>query len=137
VTRVVQQNILRLEITVDHIESVQVFQCKKEFRRIESRSGLVELALSLEVVEEFSAIHKCQHEVEFLSRLERKFEGYDERAVDLGEYGALGERVCDFAARHDVRFAEGLERVDTECVALADLHDLRESQHRHETKAKK
>ena len=45
------------------------------------------------MVEELTAVDEGQNEVELLRGLEGKLEGHDERVVDLGEDGPLGEGV--------------------------------------------
>ncbi|KAI3482758.1 hypothetical protein L1887_54514 [Cichorium endivia] len=76
------------------------------------------------MVEELTAVDKRQHEVQLVRTLEREFERHDERIVDLRQHGALGQRVRHLGARHNVRLADGLERVDARRVALAHLHHL-------------
>jgi hypothetical protein len=122
--RIIKQNILWLEITVNDIEAVQVLEREEQLCGVKPGSDLVELAFPLEVVEQLSTVDKGQDEVELFGRLEGELEGNDERAVDLGEDGALGEGVGDLAPGDDVCFADGLEGIDSEGVALAYLHNL-------------
>lgn len=63
-------------------------------------------------MEELTAIHKRQYEVELLGRLEGELERDDEGIVDLGKYGSFCECMCDLRTRDDVSFANSLERVD-------------------------
>lgn len=63
------------------------------------------------MVEELSAINESQDKVEFLRRLEREFQGDNERVVDLGEYRSLSKCVCDFGSGNDVGFADGFQGV--------------------------
>ena len=55
-TSVVKQDVLRLEIPIDDVESMKVLECTEELCRIESTPVLVKLAFSLEVIEEFSTV---------------------------------------------------------------------------------
>lgn len=48
----VQQDVLRLQISVDDVEGVEVAQRAGDLRRVEPGSGLQEAALSLKVVEQ-------------------------------------------------------------------------------------
>ncbi len=118
---------LRLEITVDHVEAVQMFECAEQLGSIESRPLLVESTFTLKMVEELASVDEGKDEVELVWALEGEFERYDERIVDLGEDGSLGEGVRDFGTRDNVRFADGLESVDTRCVSLSHLHDFAET----------
>jgi hypothetical protein len=76
------------------------------------------------VVEQLSTIDESEYQVQLFSRLERKLEGDNEWTVDFGEYGPFGQGMGDFGSRDDVGFPNGLEGVDSECVAFTYLHDL-------------
>ena len=125
----------------------------EELGRIKPTSTLIELALTLQVVEQFPAIHcaarqinggellcyaftqsphrgaltKRHNEIQLVGCLERELERHDERVVDEREHGAFGEDMRDLAgAGCDVGLTDGLERVYALRVLLADLHDLAE-----------
>lgn len=68
-TRVVEQNVFRLEISVDNVESMQTLEGAKKFGCVESGSIDIEPLLSLKMVEQFSPIHKRKNKVEFFRRL--------------------------------------------------------------------
>ena len=68
-TRVIQQDIFGLEISVDHVESMQTFEGAKKFGCVEAGSINIEPLLSLKMVEQFSPIHKRKNKVEFFRRL--------------------------------------------------------------------
>ena len=68
-----------------------------------------------------------QDKVQFGRGLEAELERDDERIVHLSQDCPLGQRMCDLIAGCDVGFANGLERVDSRCVPLSDLHDLAET----------
>ena len=115
-----------MSIPVDHVELVKMLERAQELGRVEPTPLFVEPALALQVVEQLATVDKREDEVELLGILERKLERYDERVVDLREHCSFGEGVRHFGSRHDVRFADRLERVDSARVLLAHLHDLRE-----------
>lgn len=70
VSSVVEENILGLEIAVDHVEAVKVLQSEQKLGSIEARAGLVELALALQVVEQLSSVDEREDQVQLLLRLE-------------------------------------------------------------------
>ena len=113
-------------IPVDDVELMQVLERAQQLGGIEPAALLVEPTLALQVVKELSAIDEGEDEVEFLGVLERELERDDERVVDLGEDGALGEGVRHLGPRDNVRLADRLERVDPPRVLLAHLHHLAE-----------
>ena len=56
---IVQQDVLGLEVAVDHVELVQVFESQQKLCAVEARPHLVEPLFSLEVVEELSAVDEA------------------------------------------------------------------------------
>jgi hypothetical protein len=96
VTGVIDQNVFRLQITIDNLEAVQALQSAKQFGCVEARSVDIKSLLPLEVMEELSAIHKGQYQVQLLRRLERELEGHDEWIIDLRKHGSFGESVGNF-----------------------------------------
>jgi hypothetical protein len=53
---IVQQNVLGFQITIHDVKPMQMLEGAEELRGVEATPVLVEFALSLEVVEEFSAV---------------------------------------------------------------------------------
>ena len=51
-TIAIYQNILRLQIPIQYLFAVQVFDCREDLRRVEKNLSLSESALFLQVVEE-------------------------------------------------------------------------------------
>lgn len=123
-TGIVKKDVLGLEVTVDDLESMQTLERTQQLRSIESSAVDVEALLSLQMVEQFPAVHKCQNKVKLFGRLERELQGNDERIVDLGQHRSLGESMCDFGSRDDVSLSDGLEGVDSASILLHDLHDF-------------
>jgi hypothetical protein len=103
---------------------MQMLQSAQQLGRIKPTPQLVELALSLQMVEQLSPVDERQNQIQLFGRLERKLEGYDERVVDLSEYGAFCQGVGDFGSSDNVRFSNRLEGVDSESVSFTNLHDL-------------
>jgi len=68
---------------------MQMLQCTEKLGSVESTSQLVELALSLEMMEQLSTVDEGQHQVQLLWRLERELEGHNERVIDLGQHGTF------------------------------------------------
>jgi hypothetical protein len=96
VTSVIDQNVFGLQITIDNLEAVQALQSAEQFRCVEARSVDIKSLLPLKVMEELSTVHKGQHQVQLLGRLERELEGHDEWIVDLRKHGSFGKRVGNF-----------------------------------------
>jgi hypothetical protein len=62
--RVVEKNVLGLQVTVNDVEAVQTLQCAKQLGSIESRTVDVEALLFLQVVEQLASVDECQNQVE-------------------------------------------------------------------------
>jgi hypothetical protein len=56
VTRVVQQNVFRLQVSIDDVELVQMVQGAKQLGRVEPRAIFGEPAFALQVVEELATV---------------------------------------------------------------------------------
>lgn len=63
--RIVKEDIFWLQITVNHIETVQALESAKELGRVESCSIDIKALFSLKVMEELSTVDERQDEVEF------------------------------------------------------------------------
>ena len=97
---------------------MKTFESTQEFGRVESSAIDVESLLLLQVMEQLAPVDKGQHEVEFLRRLEGKFQGDDEGVVDLSEHGTLGQGMRHLRTRDDMGLSDGLEGVDSAGVTL-------------------
>lgn len=124
VAGIIEKNIFGFQVTVDDLESMQAFERTQQLRSIEPSTVYVEALLSLQVMEQLSAVYKSQNKVKLLGRLERELQGNDERIVDLGQHRSLSESMCDLRPRDDVSFSNGLEGVDPASILLHDLHDF-------------
>lgn len=118
VPRVVEQNVLGLQVAVDDVESMQAFQSAKQFRRVKSRPIDVKSLLSLKMMEEFATIDESENEVKLFRRLEGKLERNDEGIVDLSKNRAFGQSVCDFGSRDNMGLADGFESIDSMRVSF-------------------
>lgn len=67
--RVIEQNIFRLEISVNNVESMQTFEGAKKFGGVESGSIDIKPLFSLKMVEQFSPVDKRKNKIEFLRGL--------------------------------------------------------------------
>lgn len=72
VARVIKENVLRFQVAVDDVESMQTFQSTKQLSCVESRSVDVETLLFLQVVKQLASVDERQNQVELLGRLERE-----------------------------------------------------------------
>ena len=122
---IIQQDILRLQVSINDIEPVKVFQRAKQLRGVEPAPVLVKLSFPLQMVEELSAIHETHHEVQFVGGLEGKFQGDDEWVVHQSENGPLSKDVRNLSgSRGDISFSNRLESVYPLGVFLPHLHHL-------------
>lgn len=60
---IIQKNVFRLEISIDHVESMQTFEGAKKLGCVESRSVNIESLFSLKMMEQFSAVDESQDKV--------------------------------------------------------------------------
>lgn len=98
----------------------------------------------LQVMEQLPSIHESKHQmserklwsngsnvrkdqVQLLLGLEAELQGSNERAIHPSKHEALSKGMRNLVAVHNVRFADGLQRVNALRVALADLHHLAEA----------
>lgn len=79
----VQQNIGRLQVTIDNEPSVHMLETKQHFRRVESHLLLGEDAMLRKVIVQISAVHQIQQETQFLWSLKRVRHAHNERTALL------------------------------------------------------
>lgn len=115
---VIEKNVLRLKISVDNLEAVQTLESAQQLCGVETGSVDIKPLFPLQMVEQLSAVHKRQYEVQLLGRLEREFQRNNKRIVDLRKNRPLGKRVCDFRSRDNVSLANCLEGVDPTSILL-------------------
>lgn len=115
---VIKKNVLRLKISVDNLEAVQTLESAQQLCGVETGSVDIKSLLPLQMVEQLSAVHKRQHEVQLLGRLEREFQRNNKRIVDLRKNRPLGKSVCDFRSRNNVSLAKCLKGVDPTSILL-------------------
>lgn len=142
-----QQHILRLEVAggekrgeelpVDDAHLVEVLQRQRDFRGVEARSILAELASLAQVVKEFAAGAVVQNEVQlvFLGVREEKdedgLEGVlhadDEWMIDLAEDVPFGLRVFDLVLLLDHCLIQHLHGVNLTLTVFSNLEHLSET----------
>lgn len=136
---------IRRDVPVYNVETVQVLERTKQFGSVETTSVFVKLALSLQVIEQFTTVYYCDvrgqippaevyihtkrhDQIQFIWCLERKFQRHDERVVYECQYGSFSQDMRDFSrSRSDIGFSNGLESVYTLCILLSNLHNLSET----------
>jgi hypothetical protein len=64
VSSVVEKNILRLQVAVDDVETMQAFQSAQELSGVETSTIDVESLLLLQMMEQLATIDESQHKVE-------------------------------------------------------------------------
>mmetsp|Transcript_8424 Transcript_8424/g.21282 ORF Transcript_8424/g.21282 Transcript_8424/m.21282 type:complete len:302 (-) Transcript_8424:847-1752(-) len=79
----IEENVLRLEVTIHDVERMQMRQSKSDFGSVEPNAFLTEFALLLEMEEEFTTVHVVKNHVEFVLGLEGVVEVYNERMLNL------------------------------------------------------
>ncbi len=132
VALVVEQNVLGLEISINNVKTVKAFQGTENLGDIEARSADIKATFVGEMVEELAPVHKREHEVQLLRRLERKLQRHNKGVVDLGEDGPLRQGMRDFGERYDLGFADDLDCVDAVGILFPYLHDLAKAASAHE-----
>eukprot|EP00042_Codosiga_hollandica_P054914 m.755144 g.755144 ORF g.755144 m.755144 type:complete len:424 (+) comp59009_c0_seq1:1115-2386(+) len=88
----VEHDVVELEITVDHTALVQEQQCTDDFGRIEARARLIELAGTLDLEHQITAVHVLHHKVETVGCLEAR--------VQLRQEGMLAGQLENALFRH-------------------------------------
>lgn len=121
---VIEKNVLRLEISVDNLEAVQTLESAQQLCGVETGSVDIKSLLPLQMVEQLSAVHKRQHEVQLFRRLERELQRNNKWVVDLCKDRSLGKCVCDFRSRDNVSLANRLEGVDPTGILLPVIPQL-------------
>lgn len=124
-TSIIEENILGLEVTVDDLEAMQAFKRTQQLCSIEPGAVDVKSLFSLQVVEQLSTVDECENKVQLLRRLEREFQGNDERIVDLCQHGSLCKGVRDFGSGNNVSLANCLQGVDSAGIFLPVLFKSR------------
>jgi len=66
VSAVVEKDVLRLEVTINYLESVQAFQGTEQLCSVETRAVDIETLFSLKMVEQLTTIDECQDKVQLL-----------------------------------------------------------------------
>lgn len=61
---VVEQNVLRLEITVDNLESMETLKSAQQLCGVKTGTVDVETLLPLQVVKQFATVHKCEYKIQ-------------------------------------------------------------------------
>lgn len=67
----VEQDVFRLDVSVDDVFVVQVFQSQKDLAKVESRCVFIEHRVKVDVEEELSSRAKFNQQVEVVSRFKR------------------------------------------------------------------
>lgn len=63
VTSIIQQNVLWLQVPVDHLEAMQTFKRTEQFGGVEASSVDVKALFFLEMVEQLATIDKCKDKI--------------------------------------------------------------------------
>jgi hypothetical protein len=92
---VIKENIFRLQIPINDIKAMQTFKCAEKLSSIEPRPIDIKSLFLLQMVEQFASVDESQHQIQLFRRLEREFQRYNEGVVDLGQYGPLGQSMCN------------------------------------------
>jgi hypothetical protein len=102
VARVIQEDILRLQIPINDVESMKAFESTQELSRVKSSAIDLEFLLFLQMVEQLTAVDECLDKVKLFKRLKREFQRDDEWIVDLGKDRPFGQRMCNLGSRDNV-----------------------------------
>mmetsp|Transcript_53031 Transcript_53031/g.105427 ORF Transcript_53031/g.105427 Transcript_53031/m.105427 type:complete len:387 (+) Transcript_53031:747-1907(+) len=127
VADLIQQDVFRLQVAVDHIEGMQVAEAEGDLRSVEAHTLDGESSLALESIEEFAARQVVEHHVKFALVLESEKHAREERMPDLLEDVRLCLCVLHLIAPDDGLLLEDLHSIDVGGVLLAHEHDLTET----------
>lgn len=119
----IQKEVLRLEVSVDDGEGVEVVQRGDDLGRVEERGVGVEATGGAEVREELAAAHVGEQHVKEVRVFVVPNEVDEERVVDLLENVLLVLDVLDLLEPDDIAHGEDLERVEVLVGAMpAQVH---------------
>jgi hypothetical protein len=110
---VIQQDVLRLKITIDHTKPMQTFQSAQQLGGVEAGAVDFEFPFPLQMMEQFASVDERQNQVELFGGLEREFKRYDKRIVNLSQDRAFRQSVVNLRSRNDVGLSYRLQSVDT------------------------
>jgi hypothetical protein len=115
-TLIIQQHVLRLQVSVDNIQLMNITDCEDDFGRI--KAGLVfrKSAKSSEVIKQFPSRTVIKHKVKLILGLECHFHPHDEWVIDVTQNATLGFCVLDLIPANDVVFAQNLESENLPCT---------------------
>ena len=134
VARVVDEEVFWLQVSIDQVERVQVFEGQHDLRAVEARVRLAEAADSTQVREHLAAADELEHHVQIAVVLQHRHSGsatHLEREVHVHEEGEvdglqdllLVERVFDLLQLDDLLLVEYLHRVvDAVLLVLHEHH---------------
>jgi len=83
VTFTVDQNVLWLDISVNHTGIMKVLKSKDNLGSVELRPVLFESALVLQMEKEFSAVDELHDQIQVMVVLERKLKFHDKGMIEL------------------------------------------------------
>mmetsp|Transcript_51915 Transcript_51915/g.110321 ORF Transcript_51915/g.110321 Transcript_51915/m.110321 type:complete len:289 (-) Transcript_51915:16-882(-) len=120
----IQQHVLRLQVSVDDSQAMQVGDRAGGLGDVEASTALAEAARSAEMVEQLTAWAELHDHVELLGGLEGVVEGDDEGVGDGFQDTSLGLRVLHLVSFDDVLLAQHLHRVDFASAHMLHKHHL-------------
>mmetsp|Transcript_24613 Transcript_24613/g.42359 ORF Transcript_24613/g.42359 Transcript_24613/m.42359 type:complete len:322 (+) Transcript_24613:581-1546(+) len=127
VTVCVEQDVLRLEISVYDADAVEMAEGKDHLGRVEAGDVLGEVLAAAEVEEELAAAEVVQDEVQLAVRLEGVVEPHDERVLHLLEDGLLHHSSGDLPRLDHLFLAHDLHGEVLVRVLLLHQEHLREA----------
>mmetsp|Transcript_9518 Transcript_9518/g.15582 ORF Transcript_9518/g.15582 Transcript_9518/m.15582 type:complete len:287 (+) Transcript_9518:501-1361(+) len=122
-----EEQVLRLQITIEDTAVVEVLETKDDFGTVEASTLLAETLVALEVVEKLTTVDVVHDEEELVGGLERVVEVDEEGVAELLQNALLGARVLEFVSLDNRLLVEDLHGVDLSCVLLLHLHHLSEA----------
>mmetsp|Transcript_16554 Transcript_16554/g.55914 ORF Transcript_16554/g.55914 Transcript_16554/m.55914 type:complete len:315 (-) Transcript_16554:198-1142(-) len=126
VAALIEEHVLRFEVSVYHPEAVHVLQRQRQFGDVEPRARLGELAELLQMAEQLAAGAVVQNEEKLVPRLERSVHAHDKGVVHVAQHRALRPRVLHLVALHDVFLFQNLHGENAPRRRLPNKEDLAE-----------
>eukprot|EP00906_Rhabdomonas_costata_P037627 RCo053038 len=120
----VQHHVLRFQVPVDDVLTVEVVQGRGHLGGVQAGPGKGESALCLEGVEELPSRKEVEDEVESISGLKSKVQPNDEGVLDVLQNGFLSFRVCDHLFPNHHILPESLHGVHLLSALPADFQNF-------------
>jgi hypothetical protein len=119
----VDEDVLRLQISVDESLRMQVPEPEQDLRGVQFGPPFRELVLLLQAAEQLAARHIVEDEVDLAVGLESEMGTNQKRVPRLNEHRLLGKRLLDLLVFRKKTLAHNLHRIQLAVLPAADQLD--------------